>query len=98
MRAVLFVMEFGRFASEDYARTMKSWRVRLVISVVVALFLPLPNPHVDEYVPLIQAATHDPNFDSLAFWVILALVWGVYSAVVFAVLSIIRRLSSRMVK
>lgn len=52
----------------SYARAVKTWWKRLLISLAIALFLPLPNPHVDEYVPLIRAVVIDPTFGTLGFW------------------------------
>lgn len=79
----------------SYARAVKTWWKRLLISLAIALFLPLPNPHVDEYVPLIRAVVIDPTFGTLGFWVILLIVLGVYVGVVFGILTILSRLLSR---
>ena len=70
-----------------------------MLSVVIALFLPVLNVHVDEYVPLIQALIVDPNWKTLQFWWIAGLYVGIYSGVVFAaltILSLLVRLVARM--
>jgi hypothetical protein len=73
---------------------VKNWRIRLFSSIVIALLLPLPNPHVDDYVPLFRAIVHDPNWGDPTFWLLVFGIVGVYTGIVFAVLtaiSLVRR-------
>lgn len=68
---------------------MKTWWKRLLIASVIAWFLPEPNVHTDEYIPLIYAAAIDPTIGSLLWWEVVGGFLTVYSAIVFAFLSFI---------
>lgn len=72
---------------------MKNWRVRLAVSVAVAFALPTLNVHVDTYVPLITALLEDPNWKTLEFWWVAGLYVGIYTGVVFAILSLVTLLA-----
>ncbi len=68
---------------------MKTWWKRLLIAFVIAWFLPEPNVHVDGYIPLIYAAFIDPEIGSRLWWEVVTGFLGVYTAIVFIVLSIL---------
>ena len=69
-------------------------RVRAVISVIVALLLPFPGPHIDGWLPMGAvilgggAGSAPPAFFAIAAVVVIA-----YAGLVFAALSALRYLS-----
>ena len=72
-----------------YAPRVKMWWKRLLIAFAIAWFLPEPNVHVDGYIPLIYAAAIDPTIGSRLWWEVVGGFLTVYSAILFALLSVI---------
>lgn len=61
--------------------------VLLVIAFAIALLLPFPGPHVDRYVPIAAVLfRRDALGADAGFFVLIAIVLAVYTAVAFTLL------------
>jgi hypothetical protein len=70
---------------------MTRWKVRAAISVIVALLLPFPGPHLDGWLPMAAVILGDGARSApRAFFVVAAIVVMAYAALVFAALSALR--------
>ncbi|HEX6160960.1 MAG TPA: hypothetical protein VF111_12390 [Thermoanaerobaculia bacterium] len=62
---------------------------RLLIAFVIALFLPFPGPHIDEYIPVIRTLFGGDG--NPGFFVLVAILLTIYTAVVWGVLWLVFR-------
>ena len=82
--------------------SVKKWRTRLLVSFLVALFLPFPGPHISDYIPvgwtLIRGgleAWRGSDTDLRGFYLIVSILLAVYTVGAFGVLSLIEWIRSR---
>ena len=66
-----------------------------MISLLIALLLPMPGPHIDSYIPLIAVMLHAPSEADAAFWVPFAILVVIYTAVAFGLLTLFHWLLRR---
>ena len=70
--------------------------IRLVLAVGIALLLPFPGPHLDGYLPIGAVLFRRDAFDADAgFFVMAGVLITVYTAVVFALLLLVRKRTRR---
>jgi len=64
------------------------------IAFVIALLLPFPGPHIDSYLPVAAVAFHPDARDAdRGFFVLLAIILGIYFAVAFGIVTLVAYLT-----
>ena len=80
-------------------RNMPARVKRLLVSIVIALLLPCPGPHISDYIPvfwtLMRVGIRDPDAIAGGFYVVVGVAILFYTGVVFAILTIIASLRAR---
>ena len=81
---------------------VKNWRIRLLVSFLIAVFLPFPGPHISDYIPmgwtLIMAGLQvwrGSDTDLRGFYLIVSILLVLYTIGAFGILSLIAWIRSR---
>lgn len=66
--------------------------ILLVLALAIALLLPFPGPHIDSYIPIAFVLFRRDALDAdIGFFVMIAVLLTVYTAVVFGLLLLVAR-------